>query len=163
MHSESFSAAKPDSDDGPWYKGLTRYHWFVFIVAALGWLFAKDRLVPDLDRPAFPGLERISRQLSEGEECLPRRRVGLIAPRGGPPLRPGMSVLGDNHAVGRITSGAFSHTLATNIAMAYLEGGVASTDAATRLHLCIRQRECPVALTPLPFVSTRYYRRARSA
>lgn len=131
--------------------------------AALGWLFAKDRLVPDPDRPAFPGLERISRQLSEGEECLPRRRVGLIAPRGGPPLRPGMSVLGDNRAVGRITSGAFSPTLATNIAMAYLEGGVASTDAATRLHLCIRQRECPVALTPLPFVSTRYYRRARSA
>jgi MFS family permease len=23
----------------PWYKLLTRYHWFVFIVAALGWLF----------------------------------------------------------------------------------------------------------------------------
>jgi MFS family permease len=25
--------------DVPWYKLLTRYHWFVFIVAALGWLF----------------------------------------------------------------------------------------------------------------------------
>lgn len=24
---------------GPWYKELTRYHWFVLIVAALGWLF----------------------------------------------------------------------------------------------------------------------------
>src|SRR5581483_2296798 len=24
---------------GPWYRGLTRYHWFVFVVAALGWLF----------------------------------------------------------------------------------------------------------------------------
>jgi len=23
----------------PWYKTLTRYHWFVFVVAALGWLF----------------------------------------------------------------------------------------------------------------------------
>ena len=23
----------------PWYKELTRYHWFVFVVAALGWLF----------------------------------------------------------------------------------------------------------------------------
>jgi len=23
----------------PWYRELTRYHWFVFIVAALGWLF----------------------------------------------------------------------------------------------------------------------------
>jgi len=29
----------PVSDNRPWYKELTRYHWFVFIVAALGWLF----------------------------------------------------------------------------------------------------------------------------
>lgn len=25
--------------DGPWYRGLTSYHWFVLAVAALGWLF----------------------------------------------------------------------------------------------------------------------------
>jgi MFS family permease len=25
--------------NGPWYKELNRYHWFVLIVAALGWLF----------------------------------------------------------------------------------------------------------------------------
>ncbi|MFM7138081.1 MAG: MFS transporter [Planctomycetota bacterium] len=25
--------------DGPWYRGLTRYHWFVLVVAAMGWLF----------------------------------------------------------------------------------------------------------------------------
>jgi MFS family permease len=24
---------------GPWYKELNRYHWFVFIIASLGWLF----------------------------------------------------------------------------------------------------------------------------
>src|ERR1019366_34319 len=34
------SAAAADSTDTrPWYKLLTRYHWFVFGVAALGWLF----------------------------------------------------------------------------------------------------------------------------
>lgn len=27
------------TDRSPWYAELTRYHWFVFIVAALGWLF----------------------------------------------------------------------------------------------------------------------------
>src|ERR1700755_1518827 len=27
------------SYDGPWWKELNRYHWFVLIVAALGWLF----------------------------------------------------------------------------------------------------------------------------
>jgi MFS family permease len=34
---EAVSAEAPNS--GPWYKDLNRYHWFVFIVAALGWLF----------------------------------------------------------------------------------------------------------------------------
>lgn len=31
------SASEPA--DGPWYRGMTRYHWFVLTVAALGWLF----------------------------------------------------------------------------------------------------------------------------
>ncbi len=36
MHS-----AEPDAinDRTPWYRGLNRYQWFVFVVAALGWLF----------------------------------------------------------------------------------------------------------------------------
>src|SRR5262245_55963862 len=29
----------PSSVDGSWWRELTGYHWFVFIVAALGWLF----------------------------------------------------------------------------------------------------------------------------
>ncbi len=29
----------PANDDGPWWKGLTRYHWFVLVVASCGWLF----------------------------------------------------------------------------------------------------------------------------
>ncbi|HLQ45654.1 MAG TPA: MFS transporter, partial [Planctomycetaceae bacterium] len=41
MHGlEEFSGSiPPDASAGPWYKELTRYHWFVLIVAALGWLF----------------------------------------------------------------------------------------------------------------------------
>jgi MFS family permease len=41
MHFEDPAAEKrPASDaDGPWWKELTRYQWFVFIVASLGWLF----------------------------------------------------------------------------------------------------------------------------
>src|SRR3954447_6422495 len=26
------------SPDGPWYRDMTRYHWFVLIVSAVGWL-----------------------------------------------------------------------------------------------------------------------------
>ena len=33
------STAPASPADGPWYRGLTRYHWFVLVVASLGWLF----------------------------------------------------------------------------------------------------------------------------
>jgi len=40
MHADlPASVAHPDDDTVPWYKALTRYHWFVLMVAALGWLF----------------------------------------------------------------------------------------------------------------------------
>src|SRR5262249_41694812 len=29
----------PVADSEPWYRGLNSYHWFVLLVAALGWLF----------------------------------------------------------------------------------------------------------------------------
>ena len=53
----------------PWYKLLTRYHWFVFIVAALGWLFdTMDQQLFNLARrpsmlellPLTPGLNTAS-------------------------------------------------------------------------------------------------------
>ena len=34
MHMERFEAPAPSHDDStPWYKTLTRYHWFVLMVA----------------------------------------------------------------------------------------------------------------------------------
>src|SRR5580698_3228674 len=33
------SAGSPDVDNRPWWKDLTGYHWFVFAVAAMAWLF----------------------------------------------------------------------------------------------------------------------------
>jgi MFS family permease len=39
MHFEAKPHAPLDPNSGPWHKGLTRYHWFVLVVAALGWLF----------------------------------------------------------------------------------------------------------------------------
>jgi len=44
------TTAAPES--GPWYKSLNRYHWFVFVVAALGWLFdTMDQQLFTLARP----------------------------------------------------------------------------------------------------------------
>ena len=33
------SSVEDGTDGRPWYKLLNRYHWFVFVVASLGWLF----------------------------------------------------------------------------------------------------------------------------
>ncbi len=32
-------ASALDNPDVPWWKLLNRYHWFVLVVASLGWLF----------------------------------------------------------------------------------------------------------------------------
>ena len=54
MHGVEDFKADPNADSGtgPWYKLLTRYHWFVFVVAALGWLFdTMDQQLFTLGRP----------------------------------------------------------------------------------------------------------------
>ncbi len=39
MHVEPTTPISTNGTGGPWHRGLTRYHWFVLLVAALGWLF----------------------------------------------------------------------------------------------------------------------------
>jgi MFS family permease len=53
MHGlEEFGSPKSINDGRPWYAGMTRYHWFVLIVAALGWLFdCLDQQLFTLARP----------------------------------------------------------------------------------------------------------------
>ena len=54
MHADipASSNDSPTSGSGPWYRELTRYHWFVFVVAALGWLFdTMDQQLFTLARP----------------------------------------------------------------------------------------------------------------
>lgn len=55
MHGlEEFSSSKDEKpSSGPWWTLLTRYHWFVLVVAALGWLFdCLDQQLFILARPA---------------------------------------------------------------------------------------------------------------
>lgn len=53
MHGlEDFAEKKPINDGRPWYADMTRYHWFVLTVAALGWLFdCLDQQLFTLARP----------------------------------------------------------------------------------------------------------------
>jgi MFS family permease len=39
MHFEETAPAPRATNTDPWYRGLSRYQWFVFVVASLGWLF----------------------------------------------------------------------------------------------------------------------------
>ncbi len=54
MHpTDGLDSPAPSGDRTPWYKQLNRYHWFVFTVAALGWLFdTMDQQLFVLARPA---------------------------------------------------------------------------------------------------------------
>jgi MFS family permease len=59
----SLSSPKPSvpaviSSGGPWWRELNRYHWFVFVVASLGWLFdTMDQQLFNLSRaPAMADL-----------------------------------------------------------------------------------------------------------
>ena len=60
MHFDSTpkpAGLNPDSTR-PWYTELTRYHWFVLIVAALGWLFdTMDQQLFNLARK--PAIEQL--------------------------------------------------------------------------------------------------------
>jgi MFS family permease len=59
-------ASSPGRSSGPWHKELNRYHWFVLIVAALGWLFdTMDQQLFNLARvPAM-------KELLATEEVIP--------------------------------------------------------------------------------------------
>ena len=52
------SSAPQSGNQGPWHRELNRYHWFVLVVAALGWLFdTMDQQLFNLARvPAMKAL-----------------------------------------------------------------------------------------------------------
>jgi MFS family permease len=58
MHFDTPATAPPNSQIGPWYKELTRYHWFVLIVCTLGWMFdtMDQQLFNIARRPAMRAL-----------------------------------------------------------------------------------------------------------
>lgn len=78
MHSfdTSNSTTTTMNSQGPWWKQLTRYHWFVLAVAALGWLFdCLDQQLFILARPAamaelVPEREGVPKQTTENNRKL---------------------------------------------------------------------------------------------
>ncbi|MFO0980065.1 MAG: MFS transporter [Planctomycetaceae bacterium] len=67
------------SASGPWYRELNRYHWFVLVVAALGWLFdCLDQQLFILARPA--AMNDLLKHITDAKElALQSQKFGDIA------------------------------------------------------------------------------------
>ena len=119
--------------------------------------------------PIQAGLERFVRQ--EGEfvgapvlrqqqrDGVARKLVGMKLPGRSAP-RAGYPILADGQTVGQVTSGSYSPTLDTSIAMGYVLVRCAAPGQA--LEVDIRGRTAPAQVAPLPFY-TRPRRRPEPA
>jgi aminomethyltransferase len=91
--------------------------------------------------------------LAENESGPARLLWGLRATGRGIP-RPGMAVLGpDGERVGEVTSGTFSPSLRTGIALALLDAAAGVEDSA-QLMIDVRGRQEPVQVARPPFVES---------
>jgi aminomethyltransferase len=99
-------------------------------------------------KPAFWGREALTAERAAG----PIRQLwGLQAPGRGIP-RPGMTVLAaDGSAIGEVTSGTFSPTLRTGIALALLDT-VTGVGEGDQVAVDVRGRPQPVVVRRPPFV-----------
>ncbi len=81
MHAELPPSTDSDSSDSgvPWYRLLNRYHWFVLLIAALGWMFdCLDQQLFNLAR--VPAMNELVTWQDLGEGALkPERRSELEA------------------------------------------------------------------------------------
>lgn len=123
------------------------------VEAGLTWAIQKARRAGGARAGGFPGEARIMAELAEGAQ---RSRVGL-RPQGRQPIREGTPLFAPNATpVGSVTSGGFGPSVAAPIAMGYVARAFAS--AGTALEAEVRGKMLPVAVSDMPFHSTRYKR-----
>ena len=106
------------------------------------------------DARDFPGARRIAGELENGPS---RKRVGLRVLEGAP-AREGAEITDSTGAViGVVTSGGFSPTLSTPIAMGFVPPALAV--AGTRLIVIVRGKPQAAEVVKMPFVPHRYVRK----
>jgi aminomethyltransferase len=119
------------------------------VEAGLTWSIGKRRRVT-LD---FPGAAVVADQLAHG---VTRRRVGLRL-EGRALARAGAEIAAeDGTLAGTVTSGSFSPSLGSPIAMGYVRRDLAAD--SMQLGLLIRGQRHPARVVPLPFVPHRFAR-----
>lgn len=125
------------------------------VEAGLGWSVGKPRRPDGARAGGFPGAERILRELADGPA---RHRVGL-RPEGRAPMRPGTPIFAgpdSADAVGTVTSGGYSPSLAAPVSMAYLAREHAAEGAT--VYGEVRGRRLPATVVALPFRSPDFRR-----
>ena len=124
------------------------------IAADLGFALSKRRR----EEGGFPGADFILKERDEGSAT---KRVGLSI-EGRQPVREGASVVdATGAAIGRVTSGGFSPSLGSPIAMAYVPADMAAP--GTMLEIDVRGRRIAATVAPMPFVRHRYHRKGAAA
>jgi len=119
------------------------------VEASLTWSIQKRRR----EQGGFPGHAIIAEQIAEGTT---KKLVG-IRPSGKTPARHGVAVCdASGEKIGVVTSGGFSPTLGSPIAMAYVDTQHALSN--TDVMLSIRGKLHPAVISTLPFVPHRYFR-----
>ncbi len=108
--------------------------------AGLGWVVSLD------DGADFPGRAALARVKQAGTT----RRLTCLRATGRGVVRDGCPLLRGGEPVGSVTSGGYSPTLATSVAMAYLP--VALAREGTELAVDVRGRTLPVVVVKRPFV-----------
>lgn len=114
--------------------------------------------IDDETTPLEAGLERFVRfdkeyvgsevLLQQQQRGVDRKLIGLTVPGRSAP-RTGYPILADGQEIGQITSGTYSPTLDTSIALGYVLERYAEPGQA--LHVDIRGRTTPAQSVPLPF------------
>ena len=119
------------------------------IQANLGWAIPKSRI----QRGGFNGYERILNEINNG---VRKQRVGIKS-KSKSILRSRMTLHNKkDYKIGEITSGGFSPSLNTSIAMAYINMNIIND--SEEVNCLIRNNMEEVEITKLPFVQHNYKR-----
>eukprot|EP01064_Diplonema_japonicum_P036210 TRINITY_DN806_c1_g1_i1.p1 TRINITY_DN806_c1_g1~~TRINITY_DN806_c1_g1_i1.p1 ORF type:complete len:400 (+),score=122.33 TRINITY_DN806_c1_g1_i1:61-1200(+) len=122
------------------------------IEASLAWLISARRR----EAANFMGADRIMTHLKakpKEDGAFKQKRVSFVV--SGPPARQGSKIFTeDDKEVGVVTSGTFSPTLGTKIAMGYVNRNLQK--AGTKLMVEVRNKRNPIEVVKAPFVPHNY-------
>lgn len=113
-------------------------------------LEARLEFVVDMEKPSFVGREALLKISREG---IARWRIGVkMLDRGIP--RQGFKIGADGEALGEVTSGTYSPSIKTGIAMGYIQRPL---PCGTAVQVRIREREGAGVVSEMPFYNEETY------